>query len=138
MQLTFKIPNAPVAKGRPRFRIFKGFVSSYTPSKTREAEKAIEDIFKESYPDFNKPLSGPLRIKIYFYMPVPASLSKKKREAILAQQMHIKKPDCDNLAKTVCDALNGVVWEDDSQVCEMYITKRYALTPCTYVCIEDI
>lgn len=33
--------------------------------------------------------------------------------------------DVDNLAKQVLDGLNGVAWDDDSQVCDLHVTRRY-------------
>lgn len=38
---------------------------------------------------------------------------------------HIYKPDTDNLAKFVMDALNGVYYKDDSQVYQLTVLKRY-------------
>lgn len=38
---------------------------------------------------------------------------------------HKKRPDVDNLAKLVLDAGNGVLYEDDSQVCDLHIQKVY-------------
>ena len=37
----------------------------------------------------------------------------------------LKKPDIDNIAKIVADALNKVAYDDDSQICDMKIIKRY-------------
>jgi Holliday junction resolvase RusA-like endonuclease len=39
---------------------------------------------------------------------------------------HEKKPDLDNLLKALKDALTGLAWRDDSQVCQCYCEKRYA------------
>lgn len=138
--VNFVIAGIPVAKGRPRFRVFRGFVQSYTPAKTKLAEKAIKEEFQKSYPDFDKPFNGPIRLTVRFFMPVPESISKKKK-SLLYGKSHTKKPDLDNLVKTVCDALNGVVWNDDSQIVELYETKQYALEsdePSTCVWIEEI
>ena len=40
-------------------------------------------------------------------------------------ERHIYKPDADNLAKFVMDALNGTYYKDDSQVCALHVMKRY-------------
>ena len=37
----------------------------------------------------------------------------------------VAKPDVDNLAKFVLDALNGTYYKDDSQVCQLFVHKRY-------------
>ena len=51
------------------------------------------------------------------------------------------KPDCDNLAKAVLDALNGVLWQDDSQVVELSVSKWYAAgdeSPRTTIDVEEL
>ena len=134
----FTIPGSPVAKGRPRFRAIKKFVSTYTPKKTLLAEKNIRECFKQQHPEWEKPLNTPISLTVKFLMPIPTSLSKKK-QAALKLSPHTKKPDMDNLAKTVCDALNGVVWEDDSQVYMIKAIKAYACEePCTLVEINEV
>ena len=37
----------------------------------------------------------------------------------------LTKPDIDNALKTVLDALNGVVYEDDKQVADVQMQKHY-------------
>ena len=39
--------------------------------------------------------------------------------------MHTKRPDVDNLQKSVMDALNGVLWEDDAIVFAVVAQKHY-------------
>ena len=48
----------------------------------------------------------------------------------------LQKPDADNIAKLVLDALNGVAYDDDSQVFALYVLKlprRRGNEPTTYV-----
>lgn len=40
------------------------------------------------------------------------------------------KPDVDNFAKSVLDASNGILWNDDSQIVHLRITKVWAPTKC--------
>ena len=49
-----------------------------------------------------------------------------------------KKPDCDNIAKIVLDALNQIAYKDDSQVIELSVRKQYASEAKVSVHIEDI
>lgn len=37
-----------------------------------------------------------------------------------------KKPDTDNIAKAICDALNGVAYRDDAQICCLTVQKQYS------------
>lgn len=67
-----------------------------------------------------------------FYCPIPASFSKRKRER-LRGQLCLKKPDIDNYVKLVCDALNGIAWEDDNVIANMVAVKMYDEQPRTEV-----
>jgi crossover junction endodeoxyribonuclease RusA len=60
-----------------------------------------------------------VRLTIAFYLPRPMSLAKRVTA-------HTKKPDIDKLLRAVCDALSGVVFRDDSQICELVAVKHYA------------
>ena len=62
----------------------------------------------------------------------------KKKKAELVGKWHIKKPDCDNLAKGVKDALEGIAYDNDSQVCHLIITKTYSITPSIEVEICEL
>lgn len=67
-----------------------------------------------------------------FYCPIPASFSKRKRER-LRGQLCLKKPDIDNYVKLVCDALNGIAWEDDNVIANLVAVKMYDEQPRTEV-----
>lgn len=62
----------------------------------------------------------PIRLLVVFYLARPKSLGKK------TNVHHTKKPDLDKLARSVGDALTGVLWNDDSQVVDLQVRKRYA------------
>jgi Holliday junction resolvase RusA-like endonuclease len=49
-----------------------------------------------------------------------------------------KKPDADNIAKIVCDALNGIAFLDDKQIVDARITKWYSDTPRIEIIIQEI
>ena len=46
-----------------------------------------------------------------------------------------KKPDLDNIAKIICDALNGFAYADDSRIVSMMINKEYGENPGVHVSI---
>ena len=60
--------------------------------------------------------------------PIPKSWSKKKRELALKCEILPGKPDWDNIGKIICDALNGVLYEDDACVFGGVVVKRYGLS----------
>lgn len=71
-------------------------------------------------------LEGPLRCEITAIFQRPASKTRKRGEN--PRLHHTSKPDADNIAKGVCDALNGVGFKDDSQVVEL-VVRKFTGTP---------
>jgi len=79
-------------------------------------------------------LEKPLSVKLVFTMPIPKSTSKRKREKMLRGLIpHTKKPDCDNLAKAVLDAMNKTIIKDDSLIYSLYVIKMYCHTPGIHI-----
>lgn len=81
------------------------------------------------------PLEGPVQLDVTFFMPIPKSLSKKKKDS-LDGEFHTKKVDLDNLFKLVADVLTrALVYEDDSQVAVVNTEKVYSSEPRTEITI---
>lgn len=58
---------------------------------------------------------------------------------MLAGQLNpTKKPDCDNIVKIICDALNGIAYKDDAQITLVQIRKKYADVPQVEVKLSEI
>jgi Holliday junction resolvase RusA-like endonuclease len=126
--LTFHIHTIPVPKGRPKFSKIGGFVRTYTPKKTQDFEIEVREAAKQAMT--REPLETPLAVYLYFRLPIPKSYPKKRIAACLAgSERPTKKPDLDNLAKSVLDALNGVIYQDDSQIVSLHMTKVYSQHP---------
>ena len=49
-----------------------------------------------------------------------------------------KKPDVDNVAKSILDSLNGMAYKDDSQVVECIVRKWYADEPKVKVKLMEV
>ncbi len=129
----FTVSGDPVPKGRPRMTS-RGH--AYTPERTRKAERLIADAFRmlKVKPFIDVAVS--IRIECVFAP--PRSWSKRKQlNAIDGAVKKVSKPDIDNLAKTVCDALNGLAWGDDSQIVKLSATKRYGSESYTTVRISE-
>lgn len=115
----------PIAKGRPRFVKRGKFVQTYTPKKTLDYETIIKKEFiKQCEGEYNSEYTGAIDVRITFFFAPPKSISKKKKEQLIGTP-HLKKPDTDNLAKAILDALNGTAWKDDSQIFLLTIEKQY-------------
>lgn len=127
----------PIPKGRPKFSMFHGHVHTYTPKKTADYEKKIADAYiKMSGHKFDKGI--PLAVNIFFGMPIPKSTTKKNKSLMLEGRLkHTKKPDIDNLIKSVLDGLNGVAWEDDSQIVRLSANKYYSQYPTITIYIAE-
>lgn len=131
--IDFTIDGLPVAKGRPR--VTRN--GTYTPVKTKNYEKLVQYSFKNKYKD--KLLEGPLKVNIDFYMYIPKNTSKKRRKLKNDKDiLPTKKPDFDNLTKSITDALNGLAYKDDNQIVEAHIFKYYSDNPKAVVKIETI
>ena len=124
---SFFVPCEPVGKGRPR--VVRGH--AFTPERTRKCEDEIRIAFKRSaaFQRWDSPLISrpdPVEVKIIAFMPIPRSWAKSKKSAAFEDQFpHTSRPDADNLAKTVLDALNGLAWDDDSQIVSLTVDKRF-------------
>jgi len=131
MSISFTVYGEPVAKGRPRFTRSG---HCYTPAKTIAAESKFAQSAKMALGS-QEMIQGPINMKFNFVFGMPKSWSKGKRE-LWEGLPCTKKPDLDNLIKII-DGLNGKgIWEDDSQVCEVYARKVWGESPRTEIIIE--
>ncbi len=68
----------------------------------------------------------PLEISILALFPIPKYVSRKTKELMLNGRLFpTKKPDADNIIKVILDALNGLSYRDDSQICKVYFGSQY-------------
>ncbi len=115
------IPGKPQAKQRPRFTR-SGHV--YTPPETANYENMVKLSYREKYGD--RVLQNAIQADITVSVSIPKSVSKKKYWEMETGRLYpTKKPDCDNIIKSVLDALNGVAYADDKQVVKVSCTKKY-------------
>ena len=138
MTISFHVPGQPVGKGRPRIGRVAGQARMFTPAKTASYEGTVAMAAQQAMN--GAPLIlGPARAVLRLALTVPASWSRVKRSQALAGAVRpTTKPDADNVVKAIFDAINGVVWRDDSQVVELVLTKVYASTPGVSVQIEEL
>lgn len=133
-QIVFAVKGEPVGKGRPRFTK-NGHV--YTPEKTASYEALVGYAYRNSAKGYK--FTSPVRVTIKAFFKPPKSKSKKTVEGMLSGRiLPTKKPDIDNIVKIILDGLNKVAWEDDTQVVDLMIVKRYSTEPVVAVLIEEI
>lgn len=134
--IAFTVPLIPTAKGRPQTAVIGGHARIFTPERTRRAETTFSSLAAPYAPA--KPFEGPLALALHFQLPVPRGWPAWKR--LVGPWDHDHKPDLDNLAKLVLDALqrSGAWWRDDAQVARLTCSKGYGDPPGTRVTIEQL
>lgn len=121
----FTIPGEPVAMGRHRTTRTG---HTYTPKKTVDAKSIIAYTVSQTYKGL--PLDKPLRLSVRFCCAPSKAIQKKQPLELMAEAIPvIKRPDIDNLLKTLGDALNGILWTDDKLIVDIEAVKRYSLQP---------
>lgn len=153
--LRFSLEGAPRGKGRPFFTTKGGYPRAITDKETRRYENSIREVAIKLMGD-RPPLTGPLSVSMRFRFPVPASAPKYVRAEMLAgERAPIVRPDLDNLAKAILDAVavrplrpggrpsgtrgaktEALMFLNDWQVTRMFLTKIYAERPGVDVRIE--
>lgn len=101
--------------GKPRPRVNRnGRV--WTPKKFKDYEDAISRAYREAGGSLQE---GTVKVEIETFRELPKSRPKR-----VSSEEDIFKPDVDNVAKIVLDALNGTAYEDDSKVTELRVKKN--------------
>ena len=114
----------PVPKGRPRFTRTG---HAFTDKKTLQAEAAIRNAALAEWG--KKPFEGAVELVIQFTFKKPKSNKKN---------LHTQRPDLDNCAKLVSDAINGVAFVDDSQVISLACTKGWGETGKIVLLVDEV
>jgi Holliday junction resolvase RusA-like endonuclease len=123
--ITIVLAGAPMGKERVRMTR-QGH--AYTPERTVNYESRLALAAQQAMAG-RALLDGPLEVFVEAHMPVAESKPKKWKAAALAGDIRpTKKPDWDNFGK-ILDALNLVVWVDDSQIVEGRVQKFYSDQP---------
>lgn len=123
------IRGEPVAKARPRLATINGHARAFTPAPTRRYEDIVR---QRATLEWSRPLltGVAIALQVTFFRGIPASWAKGKREAALLGTLRpTGRPDLDNLLKACTDALNGVVYLDDSLIVEANARKFYGIEP---------
>ena len=138
MQIHFQVEGSPKGKGRPRFSRVGNFTKVYTDKQTLSYETMIAAFAKQAI-GATEPLKTPVSVFLYVRLPIPQSYPKKRREACLSgAEKPCKKPDIDNIAKTYLDAMNGVIFKDDTQVIDLHVKKLYSAFAGVNVMVMEV
>jgi Holliday junction resolvase RusA-like endonuclease len=126
-------------KAKQSFKIGKnGF--KYTPADVKEYANWVRLCFINKYPNWNieQFKNKPLEVIIDAFVSTPKSFSNKKTEQALKGEIRpLTKPDADNIAKNIDDALNGIAYPDDKQITCLQVNKVYSMIDTVRVTISD-
>lgn len=125
MRLTFTIVHAPYGKGRARGS--RLHARPYTPAKTVKYEKLVKDECNDAMRRQGVEMfTGSVRVDITARL-IPAKATSRKKLALMmsGEIRPTRKPDADNIAKAVCDALNKVAYPDDAYVATLHVERFY-------------
>ena len=125
-----------MAEGKQRAR-HNPFIQKrpFTPKVTLVAEREIraawEEIGKPRFPDVA------IGLEVFIAVARPRTHFKKNGELSAEGKRHPypdnKKPDLDNAAKLVMDALNSRAWRDDVRVTKLVIERDWTDWPLTRI-----
>lgn len=107
--IKFEVHGKPVGKGRPRF--YNGH--AVTPENTRLYEEEVGIMARIAT---REKLAGALKVNIKAYFKAPKKACGKYAT---------KRPDADNIAKSILDGMNGICYDDDAQVTVLSVSKFY-------------
>ena len=139
MVVRFSVPGEPKGKGRPRVVNAGGYARAYTPEDTLVYENQVKWYYKTAAGQFKFDDKAPLAVEIDAFYQIPKSTSKKKHAEMMDDKVRpTKKPDLDNVAKIVCDALNGIAYHDDSAIVDLRVRKYFNDIPSVNVTIREV
>lgn len=116
--IIYEIAGTPIPLKRPRF--FKNRCYDSQKVEKRIFANKLKNIMQE-----DQPYSEAIQLTIEYHMPIPESMSGKRKKELIGTA-HFKRPDLSNLIKFTEDALNGVLWEDDSIIGKIIASKFYS------------
>ena len=130
------LPGNPTPLARPRFstKIGKAYNSQ------AKLMQHLSFLVAQQWSKFGySVLNGSILCRTTFFMPIPKSLSKKKKD-LLNGRYHDHRPDTDNLVKMILDVITlaGCCWNDDAQVAVINATKIYSNKPKTEISLVSL
>ena len=131
----FELHGKPIAQKQTRFTCPCGKGRCYDPS--AKDKEHIQWQIKPFAPE--QPITCPVEVTMVFFIPIPKGVSKAVREQMLNRViLPDKKPDEDNLAYLVTNAMKNIVYDDDKRVCVKHVYKFYGLVAKSIIRVRPI
>lgn len=131
-ELNLVILGTPKPKQSARFYAKGNKIFSFQKKEVVENERNIAFDVKAQLPKDFKPFDEAICVEVVFVFPIKETMKKKEKDAIAAGEYFYKdtKPDLhDNLCKGLFDALEGIVYVNDSRICMVKSAKIYGTQP---------
>lgn len=141
MTIRFIVDGRVQAKQSFKVGTINGQARKFTPPEMTEYANFVKLCFKLKYRGHSPVIfqDKALAVKITVYIEVPKSRSKKERALCLKGLLKpTVKPDCDNIAKNILDAMSGIVYPDDKQIVALLVQKKYAETSFVEIYVDEI
>jgi len=140
-EIKFVVIGEPFGKKRPRARVMGKHASVYNDPANERYELKVLNAFNQEY-EGEYPLfddNAYIKATIKATYAIPKSFSKSKvMSAKLGFLLPTKKPDLDNIAKTILDGLNAYAYHDDAQVVKLSMEKVYGEKPQVEITLERL
>ena len=141
-EIYFIVEGRVQPKQRPKVyrNKYTGKPHGVTPEKTRAYEEQVRTAYVEACEGEKVFFEGAIKMIVNIYVEVPKSTRKLSREAMLLGFIRptVKNGDVDNLFKAITDALNGVAYDDDSQIVDAQIRKFYGKQARAEITIREV
>lgn len=141
-EIYFIVDGKVQPKQRPKVyrNKYTGQVHATTPKKTVEYEEKVKASFYEACDGEKFFLTDAVQMVVNVYVAIPKSTPKKTREKMLTGELKpiTRTGDLDNLLKAISDALNGVAYDDDSQIIDATIRKFYGEQARAEITIREV
>ena len=132
-RVQFEVIGKPYGQKRPRAVRRGGFVSMYSPKENVDYAQHVVNAYLQAIRD-TKIEKGckdttygksPLVIEIQAFFKKPKLTKKQEALDLIEDKFPGKKPDSDNIAKSILDSLNKVAYDDDASVVRLTVDKFY-------------
>ena len=140
-QTVITVDLQPVPASRPRVSKFKNKKTGKMVSRTYYLptyEKYKNALHQSISQKWNYPtIQGAVEVFVLFQFQMPNSWSKKEKDLNRGKPVTLNKGDLDNLEKALYDAMNGTVFEDDSQIWQHGVCKIWGDTGKTSFIVKE-
>lgn len=139
--LRFMVPGTPVPQGSKSAFVVKGraIIAESNRAKLKPYRATVAEAASAAM-NGGELWSGPIRLTLVLTFPRPKAHYRKGSLAGLLRPLApfwvTTRPDASKVVRAIEDALTGIVYRDDSQVCVLDVRKVYGDPPSAAVGVE--